>query len=245
MPFDLATSPWQLMLHMDNATAQPGRESIECRRKFRVGPINHPEYCPDLAPPDFYLFGKLKLPSTANNSTPQSDSSWRSWKSLTLLRELSLNQSLTPGKADETNALRGKVSTSHKANRAFVVKTCHLLPRLTCQRTTGHPISSSTCLCGWYYRPVIPNAMSIPDFTHNFFALRMWLTLRTAAQTMPRLMAWRVRCRPTQDIREWVGFRSVRSVWIVWRFVCCVGEAREGCVIPKDSGIGRAQTNHF
>jgi transposase len=60
MPFDLAESPRKLMLRMDNASPHRARGSCKCLKKFRIRPIRHPPYSPDLAPSDFYLFGKLK-----------------------------------------------------------------------------------------------------------------------------------------------------------------------------------------
>jgi hypothetical protein len=60
LPFDMAKSPRQVMLHMDNAIHHRARESITDLTKCRIRPINHPPYCPDLVPSAFYLFGKLK-----------------------------------------------------------------------------------------------------------------------------------------------------------------------------------------
>jgi histone-lysine N-methyltransferase SETMAR len=60
MPFDLATSPRKLMLHMDNASPHRALESITCLDRFRIRTIDHPPCSPTLAPSDVYLFGKLK-----------------------------------------------------------------------------------------------------------------------------------------------------------------------------------------
>jgi histone-lysine N-methyltransferase SETMAR len=48
------------VLHLDNASSHRARTSVECVKSFRIRPIDHPPYSPDLAPSDFYLFGKLK-----------------------------------------------------------------------------------------------------------------------------------------------------------------------------------------
>jgi hypothetical protein len=40
--------------------ARRARTWLECFEKFRIRPIDHAPYSPDLAPSDFYLFGKLK-----------------------------------------------------------------------------------------------------------------------------------------------------------------------------------------
>jgi hypothetical protein len=58
MPFDLTKSPRKLMLHMYHAT--PHRPSLECLKTFRIRPIRHPSYSPDLTLYDCYFFGKLK-----------------------------------------------------------------------------------------------------------------------------------------------------------------------------------------
>jgi hypothetical protein len=44
----------------DNDTPHLAWESITCLKKFRIRPIDYPPSSPDLAPSDFYLFGKLK-----------------------------------------------------------------------------------------------------------------------------------------------------------------------------------------
>jgi hypothetical protein len=57
MPFDLADSPGQLMLHKDNTTSHRAQESITCLKKFRIHPTDHPPYSSDLATSDFHLLG--------------------------------------------------------------------------------------------------------------------------------------------------------------------------------------------
>jgi hypothetical protein len=58
--FDLTTLPRQLMPHLYNVNPHQTRESVKCLKEFRMGPMDHPPYSPDLAPSDSYLFGKLK-----------------------------------------------------------------------------------------------------------------------------------------------------------------------------------------
>jgi hypothetical protein len=60
LPFDLAQSPRKLMLHMDNANPHRAHASLECFEKYRIRPIDHSPSSPDLAPSDYYLFGKLE-----------------------------------------------------------------------------------------------------------------------------------------------------------------------------------------
>jgi histone-lysine N-methyltransferase SETMAR len=47
------------LLH-DNATPHTARKTRETIQKMGLGIIEHPPHSPDLAPPDFHLFGKLK-----------------------------------------------------------------------------------------------------------------------------------------------------------------------------------------
>jgi hypothetical protein len=48
--FDLTTLPRRLIPHMYNDNPHQTRESIKCLKEFRMGPIDHPPYSPDLAP---------------------------------------------------------------------------------------------------------------------------------------------------------------------------------------------------
>jgi hypothetical protein len=74
MPFDLANSPRQLMLHMSNATPHRIGESITCLKKFRVRPINHPPYSLDLAPVAFIYLVSRRVLWAGENSSPQKNS---------------------------------------------------------------------------------------------------------------------------------------------------------------------------
>jgi hypothetical protein len=59
-PFDLANSPRQLMLHMDNVTPRRAQELITRLKEFRMHSIAYPPYSRDLVPSDFCLLGRLK-----------------------------------------------------------------------------------------------------------------------------------------------------------------------------------------
>jgi histone-lysine N-methyltransferase SETMAR len=50
----------QLTVHMDNASPHRSKQTTEFMRKSRLISAPHPPYSPDLAPSDFYLFGKVK-----------------------------------------------------------------------------------------------------------------------------------------------------------------------------------------
>jgi hypothetical protein len=60
LAFDLAQSPRKRMLQMNHALRHRARTALECFEKFRIHPIDHPPYSPNLAPSDFYRFGKVK-----------------------------------------------------------------------------------------------------------------------------------------------------------------------------------------
>ena len=47
-------------LHMDNATAHTAIEVKKFLKRTGINIAPHPPYSPDLAPSDFYLFGRLK-----------------------------------------------------------------------------------------------------------------------------------------------------------------------------------------
>jgi histone-lysine N-methyltransferase SETMAR len=49
-----------LVLHFDNATVHTARCTQEFMRENRMRRAPHPPFSPDLAPSDFYLFGKVK-----------------------------------------------------------------------------------------------------------------------------------------------------------------------------------------
>jgi histone-lysine N-methyltransferase SETMAR len=100
MPFDLVTSPQQLMLHMDHTTPNRARELIKCMRKLRIHPIGHPPHSPDLATYNFYLFGKLKAALVGHEFDSTKQFLLGPWRSPARLDELSLNQSLMPVNAD-------------------------------------------------------------------------------------------------------------------------------------------------
>jgi hypothetical protein len=100
MPFDLVTSPQQLMLHMDHTTPNRARESIKCMRKLRIHPTGHPPYSQDMATYDFYLFGKLKGHLVGHEFDSTEQFLLGPGRSPARLGELSLSQSLMPGNAD-------------------------------------------------------------------------------------------------------------------------------------------------
>jgi transposase len=50
----------KLVVHMDNATPHRAKLTKSCFKARRICEADHPPYSPDLAPSDFYLFGKLK-----------------------------------------------------------------------------------------------------------------------------------------------------------------------------------------
>jgi hypothetical protein len=60
MPLDPANSPRQLMLRINKATPYRAWELITCLKRFRIHPIDHPPYSPDLEPSDFYIFENPK-----------------------------------------------------------------------------------------------------------------------------------------------------------------------------------------
>ncbi|PNF32834.1 hypothetical protein B7P43_G04338 [Cryptotermes secundus] len=45
----------------DNARPHTAKPTMETLRKLKWNLLTHPPYSPDLAPSDFYLFGRLKL----------------------------------------------------------------------------------------------------------------------------------------------------------------------------------------
>jgi histone-lysine N-methyltransferase SETMAR len=49
-----------IVLHSDNATSQTAGEALGFLKSHRVKTAPHPAFSPDLAPSDFYLFGKIK-----------------------------------------------------------------------------------------------------------------------------------------------------------------------------------------
>jgi histone-lysine N-methyltransferase SETMAR len=48
------------MLHFHNARVHTARDTIDFMRRNRIKRVPHPPFSPDLAPPDFHLFGKVK-----------------------------------------------------------------------------------------------------------------------------------------------------------------------------------------
>ena len=50
----------RFVLHMDNAPIHTADKVIQCLEQHNITIAPHPPYSPDLAPSDFYLFGKLK-----------------------------------------------------------------------------------------------------------------------------------------------------------------------------------------
>jgi transposase len=50
----------KLVVHMDNATPHRAKLTKSCFKTLRLREADHPSYSPDLAPSEFYLFGKLK-----------------------------------------------------------------------------------------------------------------------------------------------------------------------------------------
>jgi transposase len=50
----------QLTVHMDDACPHRQKQITDCLTSSRLGSTPHPPYSPDLAPPDFYLCGKVK-----------------------------------------------------------------------------------------------------------------------------------------------------------------------------------------
>jgi histone-lysine N-methyltransferase SETMAR len=50
----------KLTIHMDNASPHRSKQTTEFMQKSRLNSAPHPPYSPDLAPSDFYLFGKVK-----------------------------------------------------------------------------------------------------------------------------------------------------------------------------------------
>jgi histone-lysine N-methyltransferase SETMAR len=62
----------RLVLHFDNASSHTATATQEFLQPHRMKRASHPPFSPDLAPSDFYLFGKLKnalmgLSSLTNN----------------------------------------------------------------------------------------------------------------------------------------------------------------------------------
>jgi hypothetical protein len=51
----------RIVLHFDNATHHTTKYTIDDLRANRLTRVSHPAFSPDLAPSDFYLFGKLKM----------------------------------------------------------------------------------------------------------------------------------------------------------------------------------------
>jgi hypothetical protein len=56
-----------LYIHLDNACPQNARRSTESLLVKNIQRISHPDYSPDLAPSDFFLFGCIKQKLTENN----------------------------------------------------------------------------------------------------------------------------------------------------------------------------------
>lgn len=57
--------PWfdphlRVYIHMDNAPAHRARQTVRCLAECGFEALPHPPYSPDLAPSDFYLFGRVK-----------------------------------------------------------------------------------------------------------------------------------------------------------------------------------------
>jgi hypothetical protein len=50
-----------MMLYFDNAITHPAKCTIDYLRENRLARAPYPTFPPDLAPLDFYLFGKLKI----------------------------------------------------------------------------------------------------------------------------------------------------------------------------------------
>jgi hypothetical protein len=49
-----------IMMHLDDARLHNSRKSIECPEQFHARKVQYPNYRPDLAPSDFFLFGYVK-----------------------------------------------------------------------------------------------------------------------------------------------------------------------------------------
>jgi hypothetical protein len=49
-----------MVVHFDNATSNTAKRTIDYLRANRLMRAPHPALSPDLAPSDFYPFGKLK-----------------------------------------------------------------------------------------------------------------------------------------------------------------------------------------
>jgi histone-lysine N-methyltransferase SETMAR len=50
-----------MVMHFDNTTLYTTKCTIDYLRANRLTRAPHPAFSPDLAPSDFYLFGKLKM----------------------------------------------------------------------------------------------------------------------------------------------------------------------------------------
>jgi transposase len=60
-----------IIFHQDNAPAHKSVLAMGKLRELRYELLEHPAYCPDLAPYDVYLFPKLKLPAGQRFSSKQ------------------------------------------------------------------------------------------------------------------------------------------------------------------------------
>jgi hypothetical protein len=58
-----------VIMHLDNASPDNSRKSHEYLTEFRARRVPHPAYSPDLAPSDFFLFGKVKAELKTMRST--------------------------------------------------------------------------------------------------------------------------------------------------------------------------------
>ena len=55
-----STFPRPMWIHMDNAAPHRAKRTENALREMGINILTHPPYSPDIAPSDFWLFGRIK-----------------------------------------------------------------------------------------------------------------------------------------------------------------------------------------
>jgi transposase len=89
---------------MDNASPHRSKSTIDCLTSLRLISAPHPPYSPDLAPSDFYLFGKVKHLLTGKKFASADEILHEICEILEIIGRDELNAVLPAGKRDYNNA---------------------------------------------------------------------------------------------------------------------------------------------
>jgi hypothetical protein len=96
----------RLTVHMDNASPHRSKQTPDCLTSLTLVSAPHPQYSSDLAPSDFYLFGKVKNSLIGKKFASADDFFTKSARFWRLLAEMNWMPFLAARKRDYKNASR-------------------------------------------------------------------------------------------------------------------------------------------